>query len=696
MNSSSLLFSLVAYGVSAAGFLIFALQLAFGQRSSKRARLLAVAMTMASVWCMASAAYAGLGIEPMRAVSGVAETLHWLLLYFFLVSCVVDPVGKLTFIELLRRPHWVVRAGLPLGAVAALAYAVQSALAGGLARLELYLSAGLLMATLGGVMVEQFYRNTPQNWRWGVKPLAMGYAITLVYDLYFFSESLLFHGMDPDLWAARGAVHALAIPLYAISTARVKEWSIRLNVSREAVFHTTALVLSGVGLMVIAAAGYYVRFFGGEWGRALQTVVIAAGVLALIVLVASGSVRARLKVLINKHFFSYRYDYRNEWLRFADAMYGAASQEDLRVAVIRVLSDMVESPGGLLWLHTEDGDFRPAARLNHPPFSAVEPDGGPLSQTLGRAGGWVINLDEYRSRPGLYDGLVLPEWLSVLDHAWLVVPLAGAGQLTGFVVLFRPRATVEVNWEVRDLLKTAARQAAGVLGQMQAMEALIESRKFAAFSKMSAFVVHDLKNLISQLSLLLRNAARHRDNPEFQQDMLDTIEHAVGRMNGLLLQLRSGTQPIEAPAPVALVALLRRIERSKARVGCGVALELQGEDMTVLAHEDRVERVIGHLVQNALDATPQTGKVTVRAHQVENAVVVEVEDTGSGMTEEFIRERLFKPFQSTKPNGMGIGAYESFRYIHDLGGRIDVNSRPGEGSLFTMTLPSAQLAGTGN
>jgi putative PEP-CTERM system histidine kinase len=299
---------------------------------------------------------------------------------------------------------------------------------------------------------------------------------------------------------------------------------------------------------------------------------------------------------------------------------------------------------------------------------------------------WVINVEEHRSRPGVYGDLRLPEWVAQIPEVWLICPLGNEDMPLGFVVLCRPRALIDLNWEVRDLLKTAGRQVAGVLNQTQAMEALIEAKKFEAFSKMSAFVVHDLKNLIAQLSLLLRNAKKHHDNPEFQQDMLETIEHAVGRMNGMLLQLRSGTQPIEQAAPVALTRLLERLHRERGRGGC--LLELEAESgLTVRAHEDRIERVVGHLVQNALDATPQNGKVSIRARRLGEDVVIEVEDNGCGMSEEFLRERLFKPFQSTKANGMGIGAYESFRYIQDLGGRIEVNSEPGRGSLFRLVFP---------
>src|SRR5256885_14862372 len=142
---------------------------------------------------------------------------------------------------------------------------------------------------------------------------------------------------------------------------------------------------------------------------------------------------------------------------------------------------------------------------------------------------------------------------------WIIIPLVTGTELIGFVVLGAARAKIEVNWEVRDLLKTASRQAAGYLAQIRASEALLEARKFDAFNRMSAFVVHDLKNLVAQLSLMLRNAERHRDNPEFQRDMLSTVENVVEKMHKLMLQLRTGATPVENPRPVALEPVVRRV-----------------------------------------------------------------------------------------------------------------------------------------
>jgi putative PEP-CTERM system histidine kinase len=508
------------------------------------------------------------------------------------------------------------------------------------------------------------------------------------YDLFLFSDALLFRQLDPDLWAARGFVHALVIPFAVLATARNTAWTIDLHLSRGVVLHSTALLASGIYLLAMAAAGYYLRFFGGSWGGMLQVAFVFAALLFLALVAFSGQFRSRLRVFVSKHFFSYRFDYREEWLRFAHTLSARTSQLGLQELCIKALGDLVECAAGALWLR--DGDtFRQAARWNLPDVHETETGNGALAAFLERTG-WVVDLEECRRDPERCNGLVLPGWLGSLREPWLIVPLVNATDLIGFVVLARPRARLQVDWEVHDLLKTAGRQAASYLVQIRASEQLLEARKFDAFNRMSAFVVHDLKNLVAQLSLLLRNAARHRDNPDFQRDALETIEHVTRRMNALMLQLRTGTVPVDGPRPVELGALVRRIQRAKTSQRVEVTVETPA-DVHVLGHEDRLERVAGHLVQNAIDATREGGTVAVRVFADAASGVVEVADAGVGMTPEFVRDRLFKPFQTTKPHGMGIGVYESYQYVAGLGGRILVDSTPGAGTRVRVSLPACEV-----
>jgi putative PEP-CTERM system histidine kinase len=547
-------------------------------------------------------------------------------------------------------------------------------------------AGSLALAVLGLMLVEQLFRNLPEDSRWNAKPLCLGLALGFGYDLYLFSEGLLLGKLDPDGLSIRGAVHVLAAPLLMAASRGRADWLLRLQVSRAVAFQSATLLLVGGYLLFMAAVGYYVRYFGGEWGRALQLALAVAGVALLGALMLSGALRSRLKVFVGKNFFRYRYDYREEWLRFTSMLSSRREPQEVGELVVRGLATMVECPGGALWTRVNaDGPYRQSARWNRPAIAEHEGVDSPFARFLLQPG-WVIDIDEYRNSPRLYGTLALPPWLLGERDIWLVVPLSVADELLGFVTLSRPRIPVELNWEVRDLLKTAGRQAAGYLAQMQATEALLEARKFDAFNRMSAFVVHDLKNIVTQLSLMMKNAQRLHANPEFQQDMLLTVESSLEKMRRLMLQLREGAKPPGGARGVELQPLMRRLQTMASGRGRAVQVTCP-EGLATRGHEERLERVLGHLVHNALDATPESGRVWIRVERISGQIGVEVGDTGSGMSEDFVQNRLFRPFSTTKHSGMGIGTYESFQYIRELGGSIGVSSQEGQGTVMSLLLP---------
>jgi putative PEP-CTERM system histidine kinase len=297
-----------------------------------------------------------------------------------------------------------------------------------------------------------------------------------------------------------------------------------------------------------------------------------------------------------------------------------------------------------------------------------------------------VDLDEMKTRRDLYGDLEAPAWIRQADDAWLVVPLMLHDELLGFVVLKHSLGNVTFNWEVSDLLKVAARQAAAHLAQMRASNQLIVARQFESFNRTTTFIIHDLKNLIAQLSLLLANAEKHKHNPEFQADMLDTVESAVARMNKVLAQLRRGGGETLAQS-VSLADILNEAAASKQAFKLRPTLALPPSQLRVRAERERLTRAIGHLLQNALEATPPSGHVTLRGFEESGHAIIEIIDTGIGMDDEFIRTRLFQPFDSTKGAGMGIGAYECRETLRALGGTIEVNSTPGSGTRFRLSLP---------
>ena len=687
MSSIATDIALYGHAVSLAAHAGFALYLlltdrARGLAGQESRRIFVAALVATALWTGLVLASVWPALRTPAPTAAAADLLRYALWLAFLLS-LLRASGRMPQ----QRIMGVLIAGTALAwatSAALLAMAWADGDGNELGRAQI--AAALGLAVCGLLLVEQLFRNLGEGGRWNAKPVCLGLSCVFGFDLYLYAEGLLFGRFDEDVLGFRSVAHALAMPLLFIASRRSVNWIVRLQVSHSAAFHSATLVLAGGYLLFMSAIGYYVRWFGGEWGRALQLGLLLGGLVALGMLVFSGSVRAWLRVFVSKHFYSYRYDYREEWLRFTALLSSNRSPQEMGEAIVQGLAKMVESPAGSLWLRSMSVPaFHQAAVWNTAVVSQAEPDDSPLCQFL-RDKGWVIDLDEYRSSPKRYEQLTLPTWLLGTPNGWLVVPLMVGDDLRAFVVLARPRTGIQLNWEVLDLLKAAGRQAAGHLAQMQATEALLEARKFEAFNKMSAFVVHDLKNIVAQLSLMLKNAERLHDNREFQQDMLLTVASSLEKMKRLMLQLREGATPPGGSHGVDLHPIVQRLltlAKSQGRI-----LEVrEAARLATRGQEERLERVLGHLVQNALDATPASGKVWISTSRRSGQVKVEVGDTGTGMSEDFVRTRLFRPFNTTKASGMGIGTYESFQYVRELGGSVDVDSKPGRGTVITVLLP---------
>jgi len=301
---------------------------------------------------------------------------------------------------------------------------------------------------------------------------------------------------------------------------------------------------------------------------------------------------------------------------------------------------------------------------------------------------WVVFMDEYEKDPDNYDGLELPEWLEAFPRTWVILPLMHGDTLVACIVLMRSPTRGALNWEDSDLLKTVGRQAASYLVLWQATDALAESRQFEAFNRLSAFVVHDLKNLVAQLDLVVDNSKRHLHKPGFMEDALQTVGSASAKMNRLLGQLRKDRAAAGVARSVNLNNVLEEVVVSRGQSKPEPVLEACSQELRVSADRDRLGAVIEHLVQNAQEATPADGHVIVRVTGEGGWALVEVQDDGAGMDADFIAERLFKPFDTTKGNaGMGVGVYESREFVQALGGAITVESVPRRGTLFRVKLP---------
>ncbi|PWF47667.1 XrtA/PEP-CTERM system histidine kinase PrsK [Massilia glaciei] len=643
-----------SHGIAALGFLMLFLVLAGRWRARVHAAALALACLVSALWSGALAsglgAIAGAPLETVR-------TCGWAALLLMLIGP--------------ARARWKLCLGLILALGAA-------SLGGGPPMAVI--GARLMLSVLGMLLVEQLYRNTPVAERWAIKFACIGVGALFGYDFFLYSDAALFSRINPEIDAARGIANALTVPLLAVSAARNPAWASGMALSRRLMFHSAALIGSAIYLLAMALSAYYLRFIGGDWGRVMQFAFLCGACIVLAGVLFSGALRARLKVMINKHLYTSRFDYREEWWRFTRVL--SEDGPDLNLRAIAAVAGLVESPAGALWLR-RDGDMCEAAGAWNMPSQSqgVDVNGDFFAFIESRQ--WVVDAaGEARANPHP----PLPGALLAVPDLWVVVPLTLHGRLFGLVALARPRAPLALNWEVTDVLKIAGSQAASYLAHRESLNSLLVARQFESFNRVSTFIVHDLKNLVCQFSLLLANADKHKHNPEFQADVLGTLDHSVRKMQTLLQKLGRG-DPDDASQPQRLARLLEQAVEAKSLAEPRPALVVRDPALFVLAHRGRLERVLGHLIQNAIEATSRHGEVAVRLLREGDCAVVEVADTGLGMSAGFMREGLFKPFVTTKTAGMGIGVFESREYIRELGGELQVASAESEGTTFRVILP---------
>lgn len=680
----------VSYGSAALAFAALLFLLMTSWRGRLQGGLLVSVAALSCVWAVLIAVLQGGmgGLLPAVSVFEVLRPLVWLL---FLLKLIDPDHGWRGLIIGCTRWWFLSIAALAcvMMFLAVAPWLAQQPLVEAL-QVDARIIGHVALAVIGLVLVEQLFRNTRTDKRWAIKYLCFGVGGLFAYDFFMYSDALLFKRLDPDLWQARGLINALIVPLIAVSAARNPEWSLDVFVSRRMVFHSAAVMGTGIYLLAMAAGGAYIRLYGGTWGGMVQAVFLFGAGLVLVVLLFSGQMQARLRVFLNKHFFNYKYDYREEWLRLIQTLSAGEPGVPLRERAIEALANIMDSSGGALWWRHEPQAFELIAHWN---MSEAGPSGEPADGVLARFLAdrqWVVNLAQFEQSPEMYAGLVLPEWLQGLERAWLIVPLMHHEGLFGFAVLTRPRAPRACNWEDNDLLKTAGRQAASHIAQLEAAEALTSARQFEAFNRLSAFLIHDLKNVVAQLSLVVSNAAKHKHNPAFIEDAFMTVEHAAGKMNRMLAQLRSGVVGGGHHVRVELCKLLGGVVSARAAGQPVPVLKCPDATLMVTAEKERLADVLGHVVQNAQDATPPEGRVEVILQRYGETAVIEVADTGCGMDAEFIRNRLFRPFDSTKGKaGMGIGAYEAREFVREMGGQVEVESKPGVGTTFRIKLPLA-------
>lgn len=515
------------------------------------------------------------------------------------------------------------------------------------------------------------------------------------FDISFHALAYIDGTWPAELIAMRGIVLCAMVAL--LSRLAGARDGTALQLANAGDFRSFALVAIAGYLAVLLAIVGSLSMVVDDISRVAQAVMtIAIGLIAA-ALGLSKRLRGAVQARLARHFLDHRYDYRAEWVRFTETLGNPGAETiTLNARIVKAIADITGSPGGLLLLADDTGQLIAEAQWQWPlderPRIAAE---RALSEAL-QTSGETIDIEAARagtvggsggSRYGDHPADRLPQWMLGEPQIWALVPLIHFGHLEGAVLLIRPPQARSLDWEDRDLLRVVGGQAASYLAEARGQQALSEALRFEEFNRRFAFIMHDIKNQVSQLGLLARNAERHAGNPEFHADMVATLGGSVERMNDLLARLsqHNKAKP-DSPRKLPVMPVVERVAAAK-RVFHAV-VTMGPADLHAVFDPVRLEQALDHLVQNAIDASDPSEPVCVFVRDDDEEVVIDVIDRGIGMAADFIRDELFRPFHSTKAGGFGIGAHEARALVRAMGGDIDVASRPGDGSEFSLRLPA--------
>ena len=575
--------------------------------------------------------------------------------------------------------------------------AVQQSLAGrwvlrlGWPGLALYLL--LLVGSVGVMMnLERTFRASVGTMRWRIKFMLLGVGLLFVVRIYTSSQILLFRGVDPSLEILNSGALLVAALLILRSLFRAGHFDLDVYPSHAVLQNSFTVVLAGIYLLVVGVFAKIVVYLGGDTAFALKAFLMLLSLVVLAVLLQSDHVRLHLRRFVSRQFQRPIYDYRTVWRRFTEATASRVEQTDLCRALARLTADMFQALSVTIWLLDDRSE------------SLILAASTSLSETRGRELGpqkaeTSAVIGYFRGHPGPVDiesskedwAAALRRWQpSEFPHGGhrVCLPLIDRGEVIGAITLGDRVGGVPFSLQDLDLLKCIGDQAAASLLNVQLAQKLLQAKELEAFQTMAAFFVHDLKNAASTLNLMLQNLPVHFADPAFREDALRGIAKSVAHINHLvgrlgLLRPELKIQPAESDLNDVVTNAIVGLENGP---GAVLLKDLQPLPRITLDREQML-KVVTNLVLNATEAISGRGEVRIATSQNNGWAVLTVADNGCGMTPEFLNRSLFRPFQTTKKNGLGIGMFQSKMIVEAHGGRITAESEPGKGTVFRIFLP---------
>lgn len=525
--------------------------------------------------------------------------------------------------------------------------------------------------------------------RWRMKFEVIGLAGMLAVLIFYFSQGLLYRTINMNMLPVKSGVFIIAAA--AVGYSRLTRGNgVKVAVSRYVIYRSLTLLLIGAYLLILGIVGEGMKYFGASFGRNAAIFIAFASGIFLLAVLFSEQLRRKAKVSIDKHFFAQKHDYRTQWITFTERLAVCRTSAEIYDEILTTYMRSFGLRGASLYLCS-------AERLSYTLAACREMRAGPempaseglKSYFLER--GRVLDPDGGEYAPAKEEADFFE-----LSGTRLLVPVEGNGHIEAFVAFGEQLASEVFTYEDYDLMKTLAKQAALSIINFRLSEELAETREIAAVARISSFVIHDLKNLASSLSLLLDNAEEYIGDPEFQNDMIDATRNTLSKMKGLIQKLKMIPEKQSLNAVSSDMLILAR-ETVSEFMGSrpGAAISCGGVRASTMVDQEEFKKVLLNLILNAVESVDRDGAINIETRSEAGKASISVKDNGCGMTTEFMTEHLFKPFRTTKGKGLGIGLYQCKQIIEAHGGTITVASAPGQGTTFTITLASSAMGTNG-
>lgn len=562
-------------------------------------------------------------------------------------------------------------------------------------RLTIVGFSGVMVSLVVALYIERLYHVLKHNHHHS--GLVLGLLGVTISHFIGFCELILSPKINPyhSLWVA--AASLLFYPMIYRGVSKLGNVDVKLAISRPMALHATLFSIAGLYLLGLAGVGFFLQNFAPSWTYTSHLTLMVAATFPLIYAMASSKLRREILVWINKHFFSSQFDYRDTWRMLNAQLNPKLNADKAKSQALKTLLEAIDHPRGAYY-RLQKKAWRCASSNMKPLSPETEESLFDIINDI-QEEAWIIDVAEAKSNPDNYP--MIKHTVNGLFESkvhWIIPSVVNDEIVGVWIVAGGEAPKWSLNWETRDYLSSLLQQVESYIDAQEKRQTFQENAQLAAFHQTSAFVIHDMKNVYAQLSMINKNGIKHKSNPEFIDDMFLSLNSMQARMEKMLGQLTNKQRSSEIRiVTISLMELWKSLENDSSLVKHGIQPVFEYRptiDVTIETNDERFRNVIKHLIDNAQYASKEnnTKNVVCRCWNNDNHAIIEIVDGGSGMSEDFLRNKLFKPFETTKGNsGMGLGVYDAKQFAEQMGGEMKVDSDVEKGTKMTLLLPRSGI-----